>query len=147
MQILIKKITAIINGQKGFTLLETLTALALLAILGVVFYSSIATSSITMASAEEKVQIDNLARAQFEYTKKCEYVEYIYGSPDTPPDYTTLDELDPTDPYAITLPDGYSIDVAAVALHVPDAGVQQITVNISRDGESLLVIEGYKLNR
>ena len=147
MQLLIKKITATINKEAGVTLLETLTALALLAILGVVFYSSIATSSITMASAEEKVEIDNLARAQLEYTKKSDYVEYIYGSPDTPPDYTTLDELDPADAYAITLPDGYSIDVTAVALHEPDAGVQQITVTISRDGESLLVIKGYKVDR
>ena len=147
MQLIIKKITATISKQAGFTLLETLTALALLAILGVVFYSSIATSSITMANAEEKVEIDNLARAQLEYTKNCDYIEYIYGSPDTPPDYVTLDDLDPSDPYAIALPDGYSIDIAAVALHVPDAGVQQITVNVSRDGESLLVIEGYKVDR
>lgn len=147
MKLLIKKITATINRQGGFTLLETLTALALLAILGVVFYSSIATSSITMANAEEKVEIDNLARAQLEYTKKSEYIEYIYGSPDTPPDYVTLDELDPSDPYAITLPDGYSIDIAAVALHEPDAGVQQIAVSVSREGESLLVVEGYKVDR
>ena len=147
MELLIRKFTATINKQSGFTLLETLTALALLAILGVVFFSAIATSSITMATAEEKVEIDNLARAQLEYTKKCDYIEYIYGSPDTPPDYVILDEIDPSDPYAITLPGGYSIDVTAVALHTPDSGVQQIAVTVSRDGENLLVMEGYKVNR
>ena len=137
----------IFSEQKGVTLLETLAALALLAIIGVAFLSAIATSSITMANAEEKVEIDNLARAQMEYTKSGNYTDYIYGSPDIPPDYTSLDELAPADPYAIPIPTGYSINVTAVALDEPDKGVQKITVTVSREGKDLLVMEGYKVNR
>ena len=141
------KLGLIFSEQKGITLLETLAALALLAIIGVAFLSAIATSSITMANAEEKVEIDNLARAQMEYTKSGNYTDYIYGPPDIPPDYTSLDELAPADPYAISIPTGYSINVAAVALDSPDAGVQKITVTVSREGKDLLVMEGYKVNR
>ena len=138
----------IFSEQKGVTLLETLAALALLAIIGVAFLSAIATSSITMANAEEKVEIDNLARAQMEYTKSGNYTRYIYGSPDIPPDYTSLDELAPADPYAIPIPTGYSIDVTAVALDSSaDKGVQKITVTVSREGKDLLVMEGYKVDR
>lgn len=144
------KLGLIFSEQKGVTLLETLAALALLAIIGVAFLSAIATSSITMANAEEKVEIDNLARAQMEYTKSGNYTDYIYGSPpspDIPPDYATLDELAPADPYAIPIPTGYSINVTAVALHEPDTGIQKITVTVSREGKDLLVMEGYKVNR
>jgi len=144
---LTKKIVFTTGEQRGVTLLETLIALALLGIFGVAFLAAISTSSITMANVEKKVNIENLARAQMEYIKNYPYINYIYGPPDTPPDYQTLDELDPTDPYAIAIPTGYSINVTAVALHQPDGGIQKVTTTILRDGENLLVVEGYKVNR
>jgi len=144
---LTKKIVFTTGEQRGVTLLETLIALALLGIFGVAFLAAISTSSITMANVEKKVNIENLARAQMEYIKNCPYINYIYGPPDIPPDYQTLDELDPTDPYAIAIPTGYSINVTAVALHQPDGGIQKVTTTILREGENLLVVEGYKVNR
>ena len=147
MQCILKKTGVAAKGQRGVTVIETVIALALLGIFGMVFLSAISTSSITMANAEKKVHVDNLARAQVEYTKECSYIEYIYGPPDTPPDYQRLDELDPADPYAVIVPSGYSINVAAVALHNPDDGIQEITVNILREGENLLVVKGYKVDR
>ena len=133
--------------QKGVTLLEILFAIALLGIVGVVFLSALPSSSITMAKMRGKVDTDSLARSQMEYTKNCSYVEYIYGSPDIPPDYPTLDELAPSDNYAISIPTGYSVNVTANALNNPDDGIQQITVTVSKDGGDLLSIEGYKLDR
>ena len=150
---LVKRILVTAGEQKGFGLVDTVMALALLGIFGVAFISATATASITMALAEEKVNIDNLARTQMEYTKNSDYITYDYGalpgdpSDDVPPNYTEVDDLDPTDPYAISVPAGYSIDVAAVALNEPDDGIQEITVAISRDGESSLVVKGYKVNR
>ena len=96
-----------------------------------------------MATAEKMVNIDNLARAQMEYTKNCSYI----ADNGTPPDYVTLDELAPADPYAIIVPDGYSINVTASALNNPDDGIQEITATISRDGENLLTVTGYKVDR
>jgi len=132
MKGLSRKIAAAAREQRGITLIETAIGLALLGILGVIFLSAISTSTITMSVAEEKVNMNNLARAQMEYTKNYPY------STDVPPSYPVVD--------GITIPAGYSIDVAAQALHQPDDGIQEITVTASRDGESL-VLKGYKVNR
>jgi len=142
-----RKIVLATGEQKGASLLEILIALALLSIFGVVFLAAISTSAITMAGTEAKVDVDSLARAQMEYTKNCAYIEYVYGSPDTPPDYATLDELAQSNPYAIVIPTGYSINVTATALNNPDDGIQEIAVTVSKDGGDLLTMEGYKINR
>ena len=148
---LMKRTLLAAGGQKGVTLVETLVALALLGILGVAFMSAISTSAITMASTEKNVDVESLARAQLEYTKNtesCPYIAYIYGPPDIPPDYTTLDELAPGADYAIAIPSSYSINVTAAALDLTsDTGIQKITVTISKDGSALLAIEGYKVYR
>jgi len=143
-----KKILLAAGGQKGVTLIETLVALALLGIFGVAFLSAISTSAITMASTQRNVDVEGLARAQMEYTKNCNYDPHDYGPPEIPPDYTTLDELVPGNPYAIVIPTGYSINVTATALDLSsDTGIQKITVTVSKDGGALLVMEGYKVNR
>lgn len=138
------KIVAAAREQSGVILIDTLVALALLGIFGVVFLSAISTSTITMASIEDKVNVDNLVRAQMEYTKNTNSCPYD----SVPPyNYQTLDQLDPGNPYAITVPNGYSINVTAAALHTPDDGIQEITVTIYRNGNSELVTKGYKVNR
>ncbi len=130
--------------QSGIMLIDTVVALTLLGIFGVVFLSAISTSTKTMASIEDKVNVDNLVRAQMEYTKNTNSSPYD----SVPPyNYQTLDQLDPGNPYAITVPGGYSINVAAAALHNPDDGIQEITVTIYRNGISELITKGYKVNR
>lgn len=138
-----KRVTAS-NQQSGFILMDMIVALALLGIFGVVFLSAISTSTITTANIDDKANVDNLARAQMEYTKNKISSPY---DPDPPINYQTIDHLDPGDPYAITVPDGYSINVTAAALNDPDDGIQEITVTIFRDGKNELVIKGYKANR
>ena len=138
-----KRVTAA-RKQSGFILIDTVVALALLGIFGVAFLSVISTSTSTMASIEVKVNVDNLVRAQMEYTKNANNCPYD----SVPPyNYQTLDQLDPGNPYAITVPNGYSINVTAAALHNPDDGIQEITVTIYRDGKNELVVKGYKVNR
>ena len=124
-----------IKEQKAASLLETLVALALLGIVGVAFLVAVNTATITMATTEKKVDINNLARTQLEYIKDCAY---------DPLPYQTLDQLDPSDPYAIVMPDDYSINATATQLEV---GIREVTVTIFRDGEELLVLKGYKVDR
>ncbi|MDD5095690.1 MAG: hypothetical protein PHV74_15150 [Dehalococcoidia bacterium] len=132
------------RDQCGVALIDTVVALALLGVFGVVFLSAISTSTITMAGIEDKVNVDNLARAQMEYTKNTNSCPYD----SVPPyDYQALDQLNPGSPYAIAVPSGYSINVTAAALHDPDDGIQEITVTIYRNGNSLLVTQGYKVDR
>ncbi len=141
MKHLIKKIVVSAREQRGETLVEILIALTLLAVVGVTFMLAISSGYITLASIEKKVNVDNLARAQLEYTKNCQY------DPNTPPTYQTIDQLGPGDPYAITLPQGYAIDVTATPAHGSEDGVQQITVTILRDGVTLLLLDDFKVDR
>ena len=131
--------------EKGSMLAETLVALALLGVLGTTYLSALSTSSMTMGNTEERVNIDNLARAQMEYVKNQPYIEYIYGTPDVPPDYARID--DPSNPDAIVVPNGYLIDIDAQALHEPDDGIQEITVTVYHDMQNVLVLRGYKVDR
>ena len=142
---LLKESTAPAKGQRGAALAEALIALALLAVVGVTFIFAISSGYITLASVEKDVNVDNLARAQMEYTKNS--TSSPYDSTHTPPTYQTIDQLSPGDPYTITLPPDYSTTVTAVALHTPDDGIQKITVTILRNGASLLSLDGYKVNR
>lgn len=137
------KIVTAARGQSGFLMIDTVVALALLGIFGVVFLSAISTSTITRASIEDKVNVNNLARAQMEYTKNSNSSPYNPA----PYNYLTLDQLLPGNPYAIIVPDGYSINVTAATLPNLDANIQQITVTIYRDGKSELVVNDYKVKR
>jgi len=133
--------------QSGAIMIEVLVAVALLGICGFAFISAIITSTKAVAVAQTKVNINNLARAQTEYTKNCPYIYYIYGGPDIPPAYQTIDELSSEDPYSVIIPAEYSISVDATALHNPDNGIQEITVAIFRDNADLLKLKSYKMNR
>jgi prepilin-type N-terminal cleavage/methylation domain-containing protein len=132
------------RDQSGVTLIETVIAIALLGIFGVVFLASLSTSTVTTAGLEDKANVDNLARAQMEYTKNINSCPYD----SLPPyNYQALDQLEAGNPYIIAVPDGYSISVTAAALHNPDDGIQEITVTIYREGINRLMIKGYKVNR
>lgn len=121
-------------------MLEVLIALALITILGVALLSALRTSSKTAAQTDEMVTMNSLARTQMEYTKNSPYVS---GSPDVI-SYTLIN--DPSNPDAIAVPPGYSINVVGHALHQPDDGLQEITVTISRSGKST-ALKDYKVNR
>jgi type II secretory pathway pseudopilin PulG len=132
------------KDQSGITLIETVVALALLGIFGVVFLAALSNSAATTAAIEEKVNVDSLARAQMEYIKNINSCPY---NSIPPYNYQALDQLEVGNPYAIAAPEGYSINVTAAALHNPDDGIQEITVTVYREGINRLMIKGYKVNR
>ena len=76
----------------------------------------------------------SLARSQMENVKNVSYVPgattYTAAALPTASDYA-----------------GYSVSIAAAALHSPDDGIQKITVTVNRSGQSVLTLEGYKVNR
>ncbi|MDD5093956.1 MAG: type II secretion system protein [Dehalococcoidia bacterium] len=132
----------VISGQPGFTLIEVLVAVALMATMGVGFVSAMITGTNSTGVVEKKVDIDNLARAQMEYTKGCQYKAVGDGG------YLTID--DPTvDPeYRVTLPSDYDILVEQTAVDETDPPyIQMITVTIKRGSDTLLELQGYKVNR
>jgi prepilin-type N-terminal cleavage/methylation domain-containing protein len=142
--LLVKKRFAV-SGQQGFTLIEVLIAVALLATIGVGCLSALMTATNATGVVEKKVDIDWLARAQMEYTKDAQYIRLTDITPSNR--YAEINDL-PGNPYAI--PSRYDVVVTAEIPNGPlsaDSDIQQITVEITRDGNSLIKVAEYKVNR
>ena len=113
------------KNEKGITLLETVIALALLAVIGLAFLSGLASTSSSRALAEERVNAKILAEAQMENVKKQAFTD----------NYTLL-TLDGFDGYTtnITVEDHYY-------------NLQKITVNITHNDEQVFTLESFKVKR
>lgn len=123
---------AVVRGQTGASLVESLVALAILGTVVISVLAAFSTGLIAVNTVEEQVTVENLARTQLEYTKDSPYTP----APTTYP-------LAPT----ITLPAGYEILTEALAVPNTDNNIQKIRVTISRDGEAELAVEDFKVNR
>jgi len=123
---------AVVRGQTGASLIESVVAVAILGTVIVSLLVAFSTGSVAVNAVDEQVTVENLARSQLEYTKDSPYTP----APTTYP-------LSPT----LTLPAGY--EILAEALPVPDTddNIQKIRVTVSRDGEAQLVVEDFKVNR
>lgn len=117
------------KDQGGLGLVETLVAVAILGTAVVAFVTALSAGSIAVGEYDGEAVAQRLAQSQMEYTKSSTY-----------------------DPGAITYPllnapAGYAVSVAVSA--VPNAGsdIQKITVTVARDGEEMIQVEDYKMDR
>lgn len=121
-------------GESGFTLIEVLIALAILGLVGGAFLQGMAVSNRAVMVSQERVAAESLAKSQMENTKAQDYV----------PEAISYSK--------ITIPSdlagqGYDIDIDADPLDTPDGGIQEITVAVTRGGETLLTLVDYKVDR
>jgi prepilin-type N-terminal cleavage/methylation domain-containing protein len=122
------------NSERGFTLIEILVAMGILAAVGIAFLGGMITSSKATRIEHMQVTAEGLAKSQLEYIKNQDYrVDMEY------------EVLDPAQ-----IPNGYSIDILGEYMNPRgdsthnDDGLQKITISIARDGETVLTMEGYK---
>jgi len=128
--------------ERGVTLIETLVAMSILAMVSFTFLSGLTTSSTAVIVSRERVAVESLARSQMEYVKNQEYDDV-----NDPPQYDKLPEED--------ILDGYDTGVSAVRLDPSvdgggyDYGLQEITVEIYQDVEAdpVLTMVDYKFKR
>ena len=114
------------KGEKGFSLLETVIALALLGIIGVAFLSGLATTSRARTTADERSGAKILVETYMENVKKMEY----------------------SSSYNITAPDefaGYSVNLTVENERNMD--IQRLTVTVWHHGRNVLALESYKVRR
>lgn len=124
------KKSSLLSGEKGASLAEVLIALAILAIAVTPFLAAFSTGSLAVGKADRQVTAENLARSQLEYTMSQPYL----GAPVS---YGTITPVSA----------GYSISADAKAISGRDANIQRITASVRYDGEVLIALEDFKLNR
>jgi Tfp pilus assembly protein PilV len=115
-----------LEGERGISLTEVVVAVGIMAVVVLAFVSALSTGSIAVREGEQEVVSQRLAQTQLEYIKGCPY-NTIYP--------------------AIDVPEGYSISVEVGSTPDNDNDIQKISVTVSRDGEDILTVEDYKVNR
>jgi type II secretory pathway pseudopilin PulG len=118
------------HSNKGFTVVETLIALTILATAVVIFLVGLTAGSRTVALTYEKTTAENLARSQLEYTKSQNYVP-------VPSSYSIIPSV----------PSDFSVSVLASQVAGRDNNLQKITVSVYHDRKLVLTLEDLKLNR
>lgn len=112
------------RGEKGFSLLETILALALLGIISACFLGATATTSTARVTADEKASGKILAESLMEGIKKDSYA----------PSYNVTVPAD----FA-----GYTTNITVEE----NNNIQDITITIQRRNREVFSLESYKVNR
>lgn len=117
------------GSSSGVTLIEVLVALVIFGIIAIAFAGGLGTASKAVFTADVRTNAESLARTQMEYVKSLPYDSAGNYTAEIPPEYEDA---------------GYSatIDVKELA-----EGLQEITVSVNHEGEHVITLEGYKVDR
>jgi prepilin-type N-terminal cleavage/methylation domain-containing protein len=118
------------SGRKGFSLLEVLIAIAIMAIFVTVLLSSLSTSSQALILNDTRQTAKNLAETQMEIIKKTPYSNAYTLPPASDPSYTSV----------------VSVDTSLYPSQVKGPNVQKVTIVVSRYGNAVYTLEDYKAN-
>jgi len=148
------KVGKILPGKsRGFTLIEVLIALALFAIIGIVFAGGLATASRAVLIADVRTNAESLARTEMEYVKTQDYSPAPWGYEVTDLGSTCTPEECPTwfdslhclsEEHAL-----YTVQVEAVALNASQSEypIEEISVAVDHDDRRVITLVGYKIDR
>ena len=115
--------------EKGFTLVETLVAVAVMGTAAVALLAALSTGSIAVAIVEEKVTAEGIARSQLEYTQSLPF------------------QVAPAIYFTTTPPAGYGVTAEAFPVAGTDDDLQRVVVTVYHQGAQVRTAEAYKMNR
>lgn len=141
------------KGEKGFTLIGVLVAIAILGLVAVIFAGGISTAAKAVFVSDERATAESLAKSQMEYVKNQPYLFAPGGGEST---YEKISSI----------PSGYAIrsvkrdgskvsDIIGVPwdtqndqANATDEGIQKIELIIDHlDKDAVITLEGYKVHR
>jgi prepilin-type N-terminal cleavage/methylation domain-containing protein len=126
-----KKILCRVNHQRGFGLVETLVAIAILGVSITAFVTDLSAGSIAVRIQNENAVAQGLAQNQMEVIKASPY-----------------DKSGQSYPIVDSLP-GYDIEITTSDVFKGNANktIQQVSIAIKHNDAVVLILEGYKVNR
>ncbi|MFC1920493.1 prepilin-type N-terminal cleavage/methylation domain-containing protein [Chloroflexota bacterium] len=127
--------------QKGFTLVEVLVSLGILAAVGVVLLNGLSAGYNSAGISKESTYAESLAKSQMEYIKSQDYISYINYVPGVL-EYEVIDIPDNLDSagYTIEIGTPETIQPAGVSGHE----LQSITISVSYNGVVRLTVTFYR---
>ena len=141
MNWLAKRISPVSRGQVGFSLLEALIAVAIIATVGIVYIRAVDSNNRVTAQLDEQTVAKNLITATIEAIRAAEYAvsyDVLVATIPTPNQYDITATIDCTDTPTDDL--SYADCTGAEKW-------QRIYVTVSREGESTLRICTYRVDR
>ena len=139
-----------VRDERGFSLLENLIGVALVAFILAAYLTLLNTGFKTADLSDAKVTAQNLVRLELEHIRSQGYFE-----PPTSP-YLIPPGSDPgayaVPPPGITLPSGFDMTVEITQFCdattcYPLAEIQQVTTSVSREGRPLASVADLKTSR
>ncbi len=131
----------LMSNESGVTLLETLVALAILGFVAVAFLGGLTTATKATIITDEQATAESLARSQIEYVKSQPY------DPEAG-DYLLVTIRESESSYSIALAaTPIDPDTGEDLPSGEDDGIQKITVTVERNGNPIITVEGYKVDR
>lgn len=118
-----------LSGREGLSLIEVVIGVALLGIVLSALVMALSTGALVVGKVGQRGTVQDIARAQLEYVKAQPYA----AAP------TTYPTITPQEPYTIT--------AVASPLGASDQGIQMVTVTVYWEGNSLMALEAYKVDR
>ena len=123
------------RDQRGFTLIEVLTALAIFGFVGIGLLSGLRSALLAEDLNKEHIIGENLARAVLEDVR-----------------FQLYEDDDDYSPISVPVPSGYSFTLTTVRFCAPepctpDANLQKNTVAVSRGTRPVVTVEDLKVRR
>jgi type II secretory pathway pseudopilin PulG len=133
MKTLLKYIIGRLGDQAGIGLVETLVAIALLGVAMTSFVTDLSAGTIAVKVQNENTTAQGLAQTQMEVIKAAPY------------------DKNGKSYRAVETPEGYDINIA-VDPAVDEKGndkktIQKVSVTILHNGEAIITLEDFKVNR
>ena len=139
-----------VRGERGFSLVENLISVAMVALIVAAFLTLLNTGFETADLSDARVTAQNLVRVELEHIRSQTYFEpptstYLIPPGSDPGAYAVP-------PPGVTLPSGFDMTVSITqycdgATCYPIGEIQQIDVRVSREGRPLSGVADLKTSR